>query len=138
MRMFKLTLTAVAVVVFAAGISGCGSSEEPAPDTSSTSPPAEMGHGEQADHSGHGDHGDHAGGDQSDMEKMKEGLAKLSDEDRAAAEKQHMCPVSNKMLGTMGAPIKVDVNGQDVWICCAGCESTLLDNPDEYLAKLKQ
>ncbi len=72
-----------------------------------------------------------------DMEKMKTELAKLSPEDAAAAEKQHVCPVSGKMLGTMGTPQKVDVNGQQVWICCDGCKDELLAKPEEYLAKLK-
>jgi Cu(I)/Ag(I) efflux system membrane fusion protein len=79
-------------------------------------------------------HGDH---DASDMEKMKEELAKLSPEDAAAAEKQHFCPVSDEMLGTMGPPLKVNVNGTSVWICCEGCREDLLADPDKYLAKLK-
>ena len=74
---------------------------------------------------------------QSDMEKMKVELAKLSKEDAASALRQHVCPVSDEMLGTMGAPIKVDVNGQQVWICCEGCRKRLLGDPDEFLAKLK-
>jgi hypothetical protein len=72
------------------------------------------------------------------MEKMKAELAKLSPEDAASAEKQHMCPVSGEMLGTMGAPQKIDVNGRNVWICCDGCKDQLLEKPDEYLAKLRQ
>ena len=70
------------------------------------------------------------------MEKMKTELAKLSSEDAASAEKQHFCPVSDEMLGTMGAPKKVDVNGKQVWICCEGCRDSLLKEPDHYLAKL--
>ena len=70
------------------------------------------------------------------MEKMKAELAKLSPEDAASAEKQHFCPVSGEMLGSMGAPIKVDVKGESVWICCDGCKQKILDNPDEYLAKI--
>lgn len=72
----------------------------------------------------------------SDMEKMKAELAKLSPEDATSAEKQHFCPVSGEMLGSMGAPIKVDVIGESVWICCDGCKQKVLDNPDEYLAKI--
>lgn len=72
----------------------------------------------------------------SDMEKMKAELAKMSPEDAASAEKQHFCPVSGEMLGSMGAPIKVDVIGESVWICCDGCKQKILDNPDEYLAKI--
>lgn len=65
-------------------------------------------------------------------------LAKLSNEDRALAEKQKVCPVSGEELGSMGAPIKVDVKGQPVFICCEGCKEDLLAKPDEYLAKLKK
>lgn len=89
-------------------------------------------------HGGH-DHGEHAhdqDGGQTDMEKMKAQLAKLSPEDAASAERQHICPVSGEMLGTMGAPEKVDVDGQPVWICCDGCKDRLLESPEEYLATL--
>lgn len=109
-------------------LSGCaGNSPEPA----GANAPAGDGHG---DH----DHGDHGGGGQSDMEKMKTELAKLSPEDAVSAEKQHVCPVSDEMLGTMGPPKKIDVNGQQVWICCDACKDSLLEKPDEYLAKLKK
>jgi len=74
----------------------------------------------------------------SDMEKMKAELAKLSPEDAASAEKQHVCLVTNKMLGTMGPPLKVDVDGKPIWICCEGCRDELLANKDTYLAKLKK
>ena len=120
-------MAVIAVSVFA--LSGCGSS--PTDQGSSGAPAASDGQG------GH-DHGGHTGDGQSDMEKMKAELAKLSPEDAASAEKQHVCPVSGKMLGTMGAPQKIDVKGQDVWICCAGCQDPLLEKPDEYLAKLKK
>lgn len=74
----------------------------------------------------------------SDMEKMKAELAKLSPEDAASAEKQHVCLVTDKMLGTMGPPLKVDVDGKPIWICCEGCRDELLTNKDTYLAKLKK
>ncbi len=143
------TTTPVSVMVvalFAFVLAGCGeNSTEP---TGSSTPVAEGGHGdhEDGDHED-GDHkdGDHKDGDhaqhdesgQTDMEKMKVELAKLSPEDAASAQKQHICPVSGEMLGAMGAPIKVDVNGQQVWICCEGCKDDLLKSPEEYLAKLK-
>ena len=38
----------------------------------------------------------------------------------------------------MGTPIKVDVNGQPVFICCAGCRTSLLKDPEKYLAKLQK
>lgn len=131
----KLTVPGTLLAVIAVSVvalSGCGSS--PTEQGNSGSPAASEDHGSHD----HGQHGDHAGDGQSDMEKMKAELAKLSPEDAASAEKQHVCPVSGKMLGTMGAPQKIDVKGQDVWICCAGCKDPLLEKPDEYLAKLKK
>lgn len=95
-----------------------------------------------AGHAGHGDHAGHgttSGQEQrgpSDMDKMRSELQKLSPEDRATAEKQHICPVTGKMLGTMGPPQKVDVRGRQVWICCPGCRDELLNNAEKYLAKL--
>lgn len=95
-----------------------------------------------AGHSGHGGHEGHGGNSPStptglsDMDLMKTELAKLSPEDRASAEKQHVCPVTGKMLGTMGAPLKVEVQGQTVWLCCPGCKDPLLKEPEKYLQKL--
>ena len=122
-------------------LAGCGGSdgtpttETPAPSAST----AETDHGEHSDDGDHAEHGDHAkhGGDDA-MAKMKAGLAKLSDEDRASAEKQHMCPVSDQMLGTMGAPIKLTLNDQDVWICCDGCRKKAEADPDAILAKVNK
>ena len=133
------------VALLAISLAGCGSdSTEP---SGSSTPAADTSHDDHSDHDhsdhdhGDHDHGDHAEHDesgQSDMETMKVELAKLAPEDAASAESQHFCPVTGKMLGTMGAPQKVDVNGQQVWICCAGCKDPLLASPDEYLAKLKK
>ncbi len=118
----------IAALVF--GVSGCNS---PPLESSPSSQTIDV----HADHGEH-DHADHGEAGISDMEKMKAELAKLSPEDAATAEKQHVCPVSGKMLGAMGVPQKVDVNGQQVWICCDGCKDELLQKPDEYLAKLKR
>jgi Cu(I)/Ag(I) efflux system membrane fusion protein len=71
-------------------------------------------------------------------DEAKAELAKLSPEDAEAAEQQRVCPVSGEVLGGMGVPKKVDVNGQAVWICCDACRDPLLESPDEYLAKLEQ
>ncbi len=112
---------------------GCNSPAEPPASTDNTSEPDHNdGDHDHADH----DHGDD--GDMTDMEKMKKNLAKLSPEDAASAEKQHMCPVSDEMLGTMGVPIKVKVKEQDVWVCCDHCVDTIKEEPDKYLAKLKK
>jgi hypothetical protein len=63
-------------------------------------------------------------------------LAALSAADRELAVKQKICPVSDAALGSMGTPIKLSVAGQDVFICCEGCEQPLKDEPDKYLAKI--
>lgn len=71
-----------------------------------------------------------------DQGAIEEALAELSGEDRALAEKQKICPVSGELLGSMGAPVKADVKGQVVFLCCAGCEDPLQAEPEKYLAKL--
>ena len=60
----------------------------------------------------------------------------FSPDDIAAIERQGLCPVGNTKLGSMGKPIKVDVSGRSVFICCEACRKRLLDNPEKYLAKL--
>jgi hypothetical protein len=79
-----------------------------------------------------------AGADAAADEKTAAALAALSSEDRALAERQKTCPVAGGPLGAMGTPVKVHVQGKDVFVCCQGCEEVLLSNPDKYLAKLKQ
>ncbi len=137
----KHTITYSAVVVLSLSLCSLGLSGCDAPDESeSTTPPSPSatadGSGDKDAHGSH-EHADHDEDGLTDMEKMKAELAKLSPEDAALAEKQHFCPVSGDMLGIMGPPIKIDVNGQQIWICCEGCRESLLENPDEYLAKLK-
>lgn len=85
------------------------------------------------------DHGDQMAMDESgkdDAAKIKASFASLSPEDRELAMKQKTCPVSGDPLGLMGTPIKVDVEGHTVFICCPSCKDPLLEKPDEYLAKL--
>lgn len=78
----------------------------------------------------------HADHDHGPSGEVSEQLAKLTPADRAAAEEQKNCPVTDEPLGSMGVPPKVSVNGRDVFICCKGCEEELLQNADTYLAKL--
>jgi YHS domain-containing protein len=62
-------------------------------------------------------------------------LAKLNDTDRVVAESQKFCAVmTDSVLGSMGTPVKVDVNGEPVFLCCKGCKSKALRNPEETLA----
>jgi hypothetical protein len=75
--------------------------------------------------------------------KIQAALAELPAADRAAAEKQAVCPVSDERLGSMGKPLKItvkDSKGQDheVFLCCPSCEDPIKKDPDTYLAKLKK
>ncbi len=69
---------------------------------------------------------------------MNDAFSKLSPADRKLAQEQEICPVSDEPLGSMGTPIKVTVDGRDVFVCCAGCEDELKKNFDEYVAKLEK
>ena len=66
-------------------------------------------------------------------------LAKLPAEDRAAAEAQKYCAVQNKsLLGSMGAPVKLDLDGTQVLLCCKGCTGKAQANPEATLAKVEE
>ena len=79
-----------------------------------------------------------ADGDHGAASKFYEQLAKLTPEDRIAAETQMTCPVSNHPLGSLGVPPKVTVNGHTVFLCCLNCEEELNKNPNKYLEKLAE
>ena len=63
---------------------------------------------------------------------IDEALSELNAEDRALAEKQKICPVTEAPLGSMGVPIKIQVEGRTVFICCQGCESAFREEPQKY------
>lgn len=64
-------------------------------------------------------------------------LAKLGDADRPLAEAQRFCAVqTHQRLGSMGVPLKLDVQGQPVFVCCKGCEKKALGDPDATLARV--
>ncbi len=65
-------------------------------------------------------------------------LAEFTPEDRKAAEQQRICPLSDKRLGTMGPPPKIKLKGQEIFLCCAGCEDDVRKDPDRFLAKVKK
>ncbi|QDV82146.1 hypothetical protein [Stieleria magnilauensis] len=52
----------------------------------------------------------------------------------AAIARQKICPVSGKPLGSMGDPLAVDVNGQKLYVCCAGCVNAVESDPTKYAA----
>lgn len=70
--------------------------------------------------------------------KIQANLAKLSREDRQLVEAQQFCPIMTKnRLGIMGAPVKVMVKDQPVFLCCNGCRAKALANPDKTLASVE-
>ncbi len=75
---------------------------------------------------------------EADEAAVSEGLKELSAEDRAAAEKQKVCPVTGEPLGSMGKPYKITVEGRTVFLCCSGCEEQFRKDPDKYFAKMKK
>jgi len=143
-RFYCAALGYAACTLFALGCNNASPPPVPSPPPASHADEDAHDHGGEAphehggeaahDHANH-DHGDHAVSGDSSVAKA---LASLSAEDRTAAEKQKTCPVSDESLGGMGTPIKVSVNGRDVFLCCEGCKETLQGDPDKYLAKLPQ
>ncbi len=66
-------------------------------------------------------------------------LAKLPVEERMAIEAQKYCPVQNKnLLGSMGAPVKLEIDGEPVYLCCKGCTGKAQGNPTGTLAKVEE
>jgi multidrug efflux pump subunit AcrA (membrane-fusion protein) len=71
--------------------------------------------------------------------KIEAALAKLSPEDRKLAQLQKECPVNEgNPLGSMGVPVKLDIAGEAVFICCESCEDAAREDPAGTLAKVKQ
>ena len=64
------------------------------------------------------------------------GLAGLAADDRALAERQKLCPVTDRPLGSMGTPARTVARGKVVFLCCGGCQGALERDPEKYLAKL--
>ncbi len=65
--------------------------------------------------------------------------AKLDPADRALVEAQEWCVVSSdERLGSMGLPLKLDIKGQPVFVCCKGCKRKAEADPDKTLAKVEE
>ena len=71
-------------------------------------------------------------------EDVKASLAKLGPDDRLAAETQKFCPVlSDNRLGVMGVPLKIELNGKTVFLCCKGCEKEARSHAQQTLEKVQ-
>ncbi len=53
---------------------------------------------------------------------------------KPAPAKNTVCPVLGGKV-TPGKSPKVAVRGQDYYLCCPGCDTKLLQDPDKYLGK---
>jgi hypothetical protein len=70
---------------------------------------------------------------------IRANLAKLPEKDRKLAEAQKWCAVeTDDRLGAMGAPVKIQIQGQSVFLCCKGCIDQAQKNPDKTLARAKE
>lgn len=69
-------------------------------------------------------------------EEVRPGVFKATLADTKAIAAQKVCPVMDEPLGGMGTPLKVDVKGKAVFICCAGCAKKLAAEPDKFLQQL--
>ena len=112
------TFLSISIAMFAVG---CGKSNTADTTQNQTSKPSEV-TAEQ-------------GGQNAEIAKA---MVELSAEDRALALKQKICPVSGEALGSMGPPLKMEVKGQVVFLCCEGCKDKLIASPDEFLAKINK
>jgi len=65
-------------------------------------------------------------------------LAKLPETERAVVAAQKVCPVTEELLGSMGPPLKVSVDGKDLYICCEGCREKAEAEFDSYFAEYGQ
>jgi len=130
-RVFSLLLAGLGLALWTVGCGGGGGDTGGAGGGETPSGAAEQtpsGAGEHGEHGAH-EHGEHGG-------EEAEGLAALSPEDRAIAEKQGTCPVSGEELGSMGTPVKVEHNGKVAFLCCDHCKGKFDANPEEYMAKI--
>ena len=121
-------LTAVAVFGFILTCSGCGQT----PPAGSSTPTATT-----ADEHAH-EHGEEGHEHSHDAADIEAAMAKLTPEDRALAEAQKVCVVAKEPLGTMGTPIKVEHDGEVVFLCCEGCRDAFEADPHKYLTALNE
>jgi hypothetical protein len=70
---------------------------------------------------------------------IRANLAKLPEKDRKLAEAQKWCAVdTDDRLGAMGAPVKILIRDQPVFLCCKNCIGQARKNPDKTLARVKE
>jgi Cu(I)/Ag(I) efflux system membrane fusion protein len=69
--------------------------------------------------------------------KIREALAKLNEADRGVATQQRFCVVlPESRLGSMGTPVRIEIEGQPVFLCCEACRDEALADPAATLKKV--
>ncbi len=117
MTSFRL-LPATVVLIAVTAMAGCSTNKE-TPNPTSQSSPAKSGSPVT-----------------DDVTAMR---AKLDPADRALAEAQEWCVISSdERLGSMGVPIKLDIKGQPVFVCCKGCVKKAEADPEKTIAKVAE
>jgi hypothetical protein len=67
---------------------------------------------------------------------LKANLARLDPADRELAEAQRYCVVeAENRLGAMGVPVKIEVKGRPVFLCCKSCRKQALAHPVKTFGK---
>lgn len=71
--------------------------------------------------------------------KIAGALATLAPADRKLAEMQRFCAVlEHSRLGSMGAPVKVIIEGKPVFLCCKGCVADATEGGKQTLQKAEK
>ena len=109
-------------LVFAASFMGCGGSPNPAQETKSSSAAKNVVTAKDSS--------------KTEAEAETSGLKELDETDRKLAEKQKYCPVGEGLLGSMGKPYKMTVNGRVIFLCCPHCAEEVNKDPDGTLKKV--
>jgi hypothetical protein len=65
-------------------------------------------------------------------------IAKLAPEDQKLAIAQRLCPVTGEPLGSMGVPLKVELAGTKVFLCCKACVKRAEANVTKVLEAIKK
>lgn len=72
-------------------------------------------------------------------DEIKAARAQLNEEDRKLANAQEYCVIMTEhRLGEMGVPVKLTVKDQPVFLCCKGCRTKALANPEKTLATVEE
>lgn len=79
------------------------------------------------------------------VDEVAAAIAELPEAERSVALAQKYCPVAamgegahDALLGSMGKPFKVTLDGKDVYLCCSGCKETAEKDPAATLAKVEE